>query len=151
MKVLRKTKVVAIKSADMLLQRMGLWDKRHAYPHALSGGQKQRVAIVRALMMDPQILLLDEPTSALDPTLVQEVIAVVQELKSQGLTLVIASHELSFLKQVASRMIYLEQGTLVCDQDVYTFFHQNKNDNTAHFIRAYQQQSDFTLIEERGS
>lgn len=124
LKALKKMNEEVNAKANNLLARMGLSDKHNAYPHQLSGGQKQRVAIVRALMMEPQILLLDEPTSALDPLLVQEVVTVVQELKNQGLTLVIASHELAFLKQVADRILFMEKGNLLHDKIAAQFFQE---------------------------
>ncbi len=112
-KTLKQSKAKAIATAQALLVRMGLWEKHLCTPQQLSGGQKQRVAIIRALAMDPSILLLDEPTSALDPMLVQEVITLVHELKNEGLTIIIASHDHVFLKQVATRIIFLENGKLL--------------------------------------
>lgn len=111
--------------AQELLEKLGMWHKRDAYPRELSIGQKQRVAIVRALAMDPQILLLDEPTSALDPTFVQEVIILLKEMVMRDkLTIIIASHELGFLKKVATRYIFLDHGNIVYDQDKKAFFNE---------------------------
>jgi len=111
-KVLKHSKETAISNAKKNLCRMGIADKINAFPHQLSGGQKQRVALVRALAIEPKILLLDEPTSALDPSLVQEVITLIHDLKAQGLTLLISSHEISFLAQVCDRILTLDNGTL---------------------------------------
>jgi polar amino acid transport system ATP-binding protein len=99
--------------ADALLARFGLADKRDAYPDQLSGGQQQRVAIVRALAMDPEIMLLDEITSALDPELVGEVLAVVAELKASGMTMLIATHEMGFAREIADRICFLDAGRIV--------------------------------------
>lgn len=121
-KVLKLSKKQAIERAQVLLERMKLWEKRMDFPAHLSGGQKQRVAIIRALLMGPSILLFDEPTSALDPTLVQEVVKIIEELKQQNLTLIIASHELSFLQKVANRILFLEKGKIIYNQDTASFF-----------------------------
>lgn len=120
-KVGNQCKIEATLKAKKMLERFDLWDKHLSYPHQLSGGQKQRVAILRALAMEPEILLLDEPTSALDPSLVQEVIDLILELNAQGLTLVIASHEMSFLKQVATRFLFLDKGNLIPDSEQNEF------------------------------
>jgi polar amino acid transport system ATP-binding protein len=99
--------------AQRLLTRMGLWDRRDEYPHRLSGGQRQRVAIARALAMEPELMLFDEPTSALDPELVSEVLAVIQELAAEGMTMMIVTHEVAFARAVAHRVIFLDQGVVV--------------------------------------
>lgn len=140
-KVLHFTKAQAISKAKILLERMGLWDKRFFYPHELSGGQKQRVAIVRALEMDPEVLLLDEPTSALDPHLTQEIVLVVNELKKQSLTLIIASHDLAFLRQTVDRMIFIDHGHLICDEAVQTFFSNKENAIKKNFIAAFYRET----------
>ena len=99
--------------ADKLLQRVGLLDKADSYPNQLSGGQKQRIAIVRALAMNPKVLLFDEPTSALDPDMVGEVLSVMKELAEEGMTMVVVTHEIGFAREVASRVLFMDQGQIV--------------------------------------
>ena len=99
--------------ADKLLQRVGLLDKADSYPNQLSGGQKQRIAIVRALAMNPKVLLFDEPTSALDPEMVGEVLSVMKELAEEGMTMVVVTHEIGFAREVASRVLFMDQGQIV--------------------------------------
>ena len=99
--------------AMQLLRRVGLEEKADAYPNQLSGGQKQRIAIVRALAMHPEIILLDEPTSALDPTMVGEVLAVMKELASEGITMVVVTHEMGFAREVGSRILFMDEGKIV--------------------------------------
>ncbi|HXW60680.1 MAG TPA: amino acid ABC transporter ATP-binding protein, partial [Myxococcota bacterium] len=108
--VLKKTRTVAIDEAKILLAKVGLADKLNQYPSQLSGGQQQRAAIARALMMKPEIMLFDEPTSALDPEMVGEVLAVMQQLASEGMTMIVATHELGFAKRVANQSIFLDAG-----------------------------------------
>lgn len=110
--VLKISKAEAIKEAEELLAKVGLADKKDAYPANLSGGQKQRVAIARALAMRPQVLLFDEPTSALDPELVNEVLAVMQELAEEGRTMLIVTHEMRFAREVSSTVVFLHQGQI---------------------------------------
>jgi polar amino acid transport system ATP-binding protein len=112
-KVLRMSRPDAERRADELLERFGLFDKRDDYPDRLSGGQQQRVAIVRALAMQPDLLLLDEVTSALDPELIAEVLNVIRELAAQGMTMVIATHEMGFARDIASRVAFLDQGRIL--------------------------------------
>ena len=109
----RMGKVQADEKADMLLKRIGLYDKRDVYPAQLSGGQKQRVAIVRALAMNPDVLLFDEPTSALDPEMVGEVLALMKELAQEGMTMVVVSHEFGFAAEVADRILFMDHGAVV--------------------------------------
>ncbi|HKG58071.1 MAG TPA: amino acid ABC transporter ATP-binding protein [Candidatus Limnocylindrales bacterium] len=112
-KVLRQSRVDAEREADALLERFGLADKRLDYPDRLSGGQQQRVAIVRALAMRPDLLLLDEVTSALDPELVAEVLDVIRELATSGMTMVIATHEMGFARDIANRICFLDAGRIL--------------------------------------
>ena len=112
-RALRVGRSEAIERADELLARFGLADKRHAYPDQLSGGQQQRVAIVRALAMGPELMLLDEITSALDPELVGEVLDVVAELKDGGMTMLIATHEMAFAREIADRVCFLDGGRIL--------------------------------------
>jgi polar amino acid transport system ATP-binding protein len=110
--VLKQSKAEAIARAEQLLAKVGLADKRNAYPDNLSGGQKQRVAIARTLAMDPQVLLFDEPTSALDPELVNEVLAVMKELAEEGRTMLIVTHEMRFARDVSSQVVFLHEGQI---------------------------------------
>ena len=103
----------ASEKADALLKRIGLYDKRNAYPAQLSGGQKQRIAIIRALAMNPDVLLFDEPTSALDPEMVGEVLSLMKELAQEGMTMVVVTHEIGFAAEVANRVIFMDQGKIV--------------------------------------
>ena len=109
-KLLHKSQEEADAQALKLLQRVGLGDRGNAYPAQLSGGQKQRVAIVRALMMEPEVMLFDEPTSALDPEMVGEVLAVMQELAEDGMTMVVVTHEMGFAREVANRVMFINDG-----------------------------------------
>ena len=105
----------ASEKADKLLERIGLADKKNAYPSQLSGGQKQRIAIIRALAMNPDVLLFDEPTSALDPEMVGEVLTLMKELAVEGMTMVVVTHEIGFATEVASRVIFMDHGQIVMD------------------------------------
>jgi polar amino acid transport system ATP-binding protein len=125
-KVLKQDPIDANENAKYLLNRIGLKDKYHAMPRQLSGGQMQRVAIVRALAMQPEILLLDEPTSSLDPLLIQDLAALILDLQKQKLTILISSHEINFLKQVSNRTLCIEHGCIT-EGDPHQFFYQNKN------------------------
>ena len=121
-KVKKMDKAEAEKKALQLLDRVGLGDRASAYPIQLSGGQKQRVAIVRALMMEPEVMLFDEPTSALDPEMVGEVLAVIKELAETGMTMVIVTHEMGFAREVGKKVIFMDAGKIVEDgtpQDIF--------------------------------
>ena len=122
-KLLHKPREEAEAQALKLLQRVGLGDRGNAYPAQLSGGQKQRVAIVRALMMEPEVMLFDEPTSALDPEMVGEVLEVMKELAEDGMTMVVVTHEMGFAREVASRVLFMADGKLVEEgspEDLFT-------------------------------
>ena len=112
MKLLKKSKEEAEKLAMDLLEKVGLADKATAFPQQLSGGQKQRIAIVRALAMNPQVMLFDEPTSALDPEMVGEVLEVMKDLAAQGMTMIVVTHEMGFAKEVASRVMFFDEGVI---------------------------------------
>ncbi len=112
-KVLGKSRKESVKLAGFYLEKVGLFEKASAYPEQLSGGQKQRVAIARSLCMNPQIMLFDEPTSALDPELVGEVLQVMQQLADSGMTMVVVTHEMQFAREVAQRVIFLDQGQVI--------------------------------------
>jgi polar amino acid transport system ATP-binding protein len=111
--VKRVKKAAAIERAKDLLEQVGLSDKATAYPAQLSGGQQQRVAIARALAMDPKLMLFDEPTSALDPELVGEVLAVMKKLASEGMTMVVVTHEMGFAREVANQLVFMDGGVVV--------------------------------------
>lgn len=117
-----------------LLARIGLADKRHAYPPQLSGGQKQRIAIVRALAMAPEVLLFDEPTSALDPEMVGEVLALMKELAGEGLSMAVVTHEIAFAREVASRILFLEQGQITAEGSPHDFFTNQANPRVRDFL-----------------
>ena len=122
-KLLHKPREEAEAQALKLLQRVGLGDRGNAYPAQLSGGQKQRVAIVRALMMEPEVMLFDEPTSALDPEMVGEVLEVMKELAEDGMTMVVVTHEMGFAREVASRVLFMADGKLIEEgspEDLFT-------------------------------
>ncbi|WP_313086084.1 ABC transporter ATP-binding protein [Pseudomonas sp.] len=111
-RVLGQSKAEATETAEALLAKVGIADKRHVYPNQLSGGQQQRAAIARTLAMQPQVILFDEPTSALDPEMVQEVLAVIRSLADEGRTMLLVTHEMSFAKQVSSEVVFLHQGLI---------------------------------------
>ncbi len=135
MKALKVPRAQAESAAADLLARFGLADKRDEYPDRLSGGQQQRVAIVRALAMRPQIMLLDEVTSALDPELVAEVLDVIRELAAAGMTMLIATHEMGFARDIASRVCFLEEGKIIEDAPPAELFTDPKDDRTRRFLR----------------
>ena len=124
----------AKKTAERLLDKIGLSDKINAFPSQLSGGQKQRVAIARALAMEPELMLFDEPTSALDPEMVKEVLLVIKELVSEGMTTVIVTHEMNFAKDVSSRVIFMDQGLIVEEGSPMEIFTQTKEERTRMFL-----------------
>jgi polar amino acid transport system ATP-binding protein len=134
-KVLRVPAPRATEEARALLSRFGLLDKQNDYPDRLSGGQQQRVAIVRALAMQPQIMLLDEVTSALDPELVAEVLDVIGELAAGGMTMLIATHEMGFARDIANRVCFLEEGTIIEDAPPAELFTDPKDERTRRFLR----------------
>jgi polar amino acid transport system ATP-binding protein len=134
-KVLGRSKQAAEEEARDLLRRFGLLDKESDFPDRLSGGQQQRVAIVRALAMHPQIMLLDEVTSALDPELVAEVLDVIRELAASGMTMLIATHEMGFARDIAHRVCFLEDGRIVEDAPPAELFSDPKDERTRRFLR----------------
>ena len=130
-----KTKKEAEQKAIELLERVGLSDKVNAKPRQLSGGQQQRVAIARALAMEPDIMLFDEPTSALDPEMVGEVLTVMKELASMGMTMVVVTHEMGFAKDVADRVIFMDEGIIVEEAPPAEIFANPKNPRTMEFLK----------------
>lgn len=133
-KLLKKDKAVAEAKAMELLKRVGLQDKANAYPSQLSGGQKQRVAIVRALCMDPEVMLFDEPTSALDPEMVGEVLEVMKDLAQNGMTMVVVTHEMGFAREVASRVLFMDGGYVLEEGTPDEVFSNPKNERTKEFL-----------------
>jgi polar amino acid transport system ATP-binding protein len=134
-KALGLSKASAATRADELLARFGLSEKRNDYPDRLSGGQQQRVAIVRALAMQPQLLLLDEVTSALDPELVAEVLEVIRELATEGMTMLIATHEMSFARDVAARVCFLDEGVILEEGPPEQIFRAPREPRTQQFLQ----------------
>ena len=133
-KLLHKPREEAEAQALKLLQRVGLGDRRNAYPAQLSGGQKQRVAIVRALMMEPEVMLFDEPTSALDPEMVGEVLEVMKELAEDGMTMVVVTHEMGFAREVASRVLFMADGKLIEEGSPEELFTAPKSPRLQDFL-----------------
>ena len=129
-----KSKEEAEEKAHELLKRIGLDDKANEYPSTLSGGQKQRIAIVRALMMEPDVMLFDEPTSALDPEMVAEVLELMKELADDGMTMVVVTHEIGFAKEVASKVVFMADGVIKEEADPETFFTSPKDERLKEFL-----------------
>jgi polar amino acid transport system ATP-binding protein len=124
----------AIKQGEQLLARVGLADKRNAYPNKLSGGQQQRVAIARALAMRPTLMLFDEPTSALDPEMIGEVLEVMKELAAEGMTMIVVSHEMGFAREAADRMLMMDEGVIVEEASPKEFFSAPREPRTKQFL-----------------
>ncbi|MBR3575782.1 MAG: amino acid ABC transporter ATP-binding protein [Clostridia bacterium] len=133
-KLLKMSKAEAEEKALALLERVGLKDRANAYPSQLSGGQKQRVAIVRALCMNPDVMLFDEPTSALDPEMVGEVLDVMKSLAKEGMTMVVVTHEIGFAKEVASRVLFIDEGKIMEEGTPEEIFTAPKNPRTQSFL-----------------
>ncbi len=136
MHVLGKTKEEARQKGIELLNRVGLGDKLDSYPGSLSGGQQQRVAIARALAMEPKTILFDEPTSALDPELVGEVLAVMKQLANDGMTMVVVTHEMGFAREVADRVIFMEDGKIAAEGTPEQIFVNPQNERLQQFLKA---------------
>ena len=130
----RMSQAAADKQAMELLERIGLADKADVYPNMLSGGQKQRIAIVRALAMNPEVLLFDEPTSALDPEMVGEVLELMKELARDGMTMVVVTHEMGFAREVANRVIFIDEGVIKVDKPPQEFFKGPDNPRLKAFL-----------------
>lgn len=137
-KVQKRNKKEAEKEAMELLERIGLSAKRNSYPRQLSGGQKQRVAIVRALIMHPEILLLDEITAALDPEMVREVLDLVLSLANEGRTMIIVTHEMNFAKAVADRVVFMDGGVIVEEGKPEEFFEHPKTERLKRFLKTFE-------------
>ena len=134
MTLLKKSKEDAEAQALALLRRVGLEDKANAYPSQLSGGQKQRIAIVRALCMNPEVMLFDEPTSALDPEMVGEVLDVMKELAQDGMTMVVVTHEMGFAREVGSRVLFMDEGVIMEENEPHEFFANPKCERLQSFL-----------------
>ena len=134
MKLKGMSKAEAEEKAMKLLERVGLADRADAYPSQLSGGQKQRIAIVRALCMEPEVLLFDEPTSALDPEMVGEVLQVMKDLAKEKMTMVVVTHEMGFAKEVANRVIFIDEGIIQEENEPKEFFENPKNERLQGFL-----------------
>lgn len=133
-RVQKMPKVQAVEKAEHLLERVGLIEKRDEYPVRLSGGQQQRIGIARALAAEPQVMLFDEPTSALDPEWIGGVLDVMKEIASDGMTMIVVSHEMRFVKNVASRILFLEGGQIVEDNTPEKLFNNPENERTRAFL-----------------
>ena len=133
--LLKQSKEEAESKAMVLLQRVGLADRADAYPSQLSGGQKQRIAIVRALAMEPEVMLFDEPTSALDPEMVGEVLEVMRELAKGGMTMVCVTHEMGFAREVANRVVFMADGNILEDGTPEQVFHYPRHPRLQDFLR----------------
>ncbi|MFZ5647986.1 MAG: amino acid ABC transporter ATP-binding protein [Bacillota bacterium] len=132
--VKKKSRDKAVREALELLKKVGLEDKKDAYPCQLSGGQQQRVAIARALAMNPRVMLFDEPTSALDPELVGEVLAVMKQLASEGMTMIVVTHEMGFAREVADRVVFIDEGSIMEEGDPAQIFERPRQKRTSEFL-----------------
>ena len=133
-KVLKQPREQAVRKATELLERVGLADRMEAYPSQLSGGQKQRIAIVRALCMEPDVMLFDEPTSALDPEMVGEVLDVMRQLANSGITMVVVTHEMGFAREVGTRIIFMDEGKIVEEKPPSELFSNPSSDRLKAFL-----------------
>ena len=134
MRIRKVARKAAETRAMALLERVGLADHAHKYPIQLSGGQQQRVAIARALAMDPKVLLFDEPTSALDPEMVNEVLTVMRELAHTGITMLVVTHEMGFAREVADRVLFFDQGSILEDTTPDRFFNDPAHERARAFL-----------------
>jgi polar amino acid transport system ATP-binding protein len=134
-KIRKLSRKDAEQQAMTLLERVGLAEKRDAYPSQLSGGQQQRVAIARALAMKPMIMLFDEPTSALDPEMIGEVLAVMKDLAQSGMTMVVVSHEMGFTSEVADRVVFMDEGEILEENDPVSFFRRPNHERAQQFLK----------------
>ena len=134
MRLKKLSREEANKKAEILLERVGLLDKKDSYPSQLSGGQKQRIAIARALAREPDVMLFDEPTSALDPEMVKEVLDVIKELAEDGMTMAIVTHEMGFAKEVSDRLLFVDGGKIIEDDKPETVFEHPKHERAREFF-----------------
>ena len=138
LKVQKRDKTEALAQAEQLLEKVGLLDRKDSYPRQLSGGQKQRIAIVRALCMNPEIILFDEVTASLDPEMVREVLDVILGLARLGMTMVIVTHEMGFARSVADRIIFMDDGKICEESEPNEFFTNPKTERAKHFLNIFQ-------------
>ncbi|ECQ1463978.1 amino acid ABC transporter ATP-binding protein [Campylobacter jejuni] len=137
MKVQKRKKDEVLKEAKIWLEKVGLLHKIHAYPRELSGGQKQRIAIVRSLCMNPELMLFDEVTAALDPEIVREVLEVMLNLAKEGMTMLIVTHEMGFAKAVADKIIFMDKGKIIEENDPKSFFKNPKSERAKKFLNLF--------------
>ena len=137
LQVQKRERTEALLQAEQLLTRIGLWERRHDYPRQLSGGQQQRIAIVRALCMNPQVMLFDEVTAALDPEMVQEVLEVIRDLAGSGMTLLIVTHELAFAHAVADRIVFMDGGHILEQAAPHQFFENPRSQRARQFLAKF--------------
>ncbi|MCO4171903.1 amino acid ABC transporter ATP-binding protein [Aeromonas veronii] len=137
LQVQKRERAEALRQAEQLLTRIGLWERRHDYPRQLSGGQQQRIAIVRALCMNPQVMLFDEVTAALDPEMVQEVLEVIRDLAGSGMTLLIVTHELAFARAVADRIVFMDGGHILEQAAPHQFFDNPRSQRARQFLAKF--------------
>ncbi|MFM1700429.1 amino acid ABC transporter ATP-binding protein [Aeromonas salmonicida] len=137
LQVQKRERQEALLQAEQLLTRIGLWEKRHDYPRQLSGGQQQRIAIVRALCMNPQVMLFDEVTAALDPEMVQEVLEVLRDLAGSGMTLLIVTHEMAFARAVADRIVFMDGGHILEQAAPHQFFDNPRSQRARQFLAKF--------------
>ncbi|MCF5899466.1 amino acid ABC transporter ATP-binding protein [Aeromonas veronii] len=137
LQVQKRERAEALLQAEQLLTRIGLWERRHDYPRQLSGGQQQRIAIVRALCMNPQVMLFDEVTAALDPEMVQEVLEVIRDLAGSGMTLLIVTHELAFARAVADRIVFMDGGHILEQAAPHQFFDNPWSQRARQFLAKF--------------
>lgn len=121
-------------NAISLLERVGLKNKANFYPSRLSGGQKQRIAIIRAMLMNPKLMLFDEPTSALDPEMIKEVVSVIKNIASKGMTMILVTHEMSFVKDLATRVLFMDDGKIIADETPFELFENSQNERINRFL-----------------
>ena len=148
LKVQKRDRAEAEKQADELLKRVGLYDRKNAYPRELSGGQKQRIAIVRSLCMNPEIILFDEVTAALDPEMVREVLDVILGLAKDGMTMLIVTHEMNFARQVANRIVFMDKGQIIEQAKPEDFFTNPATDRAKTFLNILNYEPRGTNYEE---
>lgn len=145
LQVQKRERQEALLQAEQLLTRIGLWERRHDYPRQLSGGQQQRIAIVRALCMNPQVMLFDEVTAALDPEMVQEVLEVIRDLTGSGMTLLIVTHELAFAQAVADRIVFMDGGHILEQAAPRQFFENPRSQRARQFLAKFS----YTTVSKR--